>query len=248
MCDLRKRIHIFLDYIYRLRMRKYIKLDYDINVSVKYYGNTYGGFNVCTDFMPKEGGVIYSFGVGEDLSFSQEMLREYDVDIFAFDPTPKAVDYSKSHEIYSDERFHFYSVGLSDKDEFTKFYLPCNKDYVSGSSCMRKGLSSEYITVEMKCLDTLVKELGHSHINILKMDIEGSEFKFVEGLRDKCTLKKLQIDQICLEVHNRFIKDGNLKLKQMDEILHDMGFKLVSMSSRVEELTYVSEKLLNSRV
>ena len=74
------------------------------------------------------------------------------------------------------DSFHFECVGLSDVNEGVKFYLPENHDYVSGSECFHKGLDNNYIVVKMKWLDAIAQELGHHHINILKMDIEGSEF------------------------------------------------------------------------
>ena len=149
------------------------------------------------------------------MSFSQALHDKFDVNIYAFDPTPKSKKYVESHPLYASNRFHFEYIGLSDVDEYVKFYLPENESYVSGSAFSHKGSAKVPIEVSMKCLDTISKELGHDHIDILKMDIEGSEFKVVDGLNKV----NIPIGQICLEVHNRFFENGKELLKKIDNCL-----------------------------
>lgn len=52
----------------------------------------------------------------------------------------------------------------------------------------------------MKRLTDIVQELGHSHIDILKIDIEGSEYKILDSILSA----PVQIDQILIEIHERF--------------------------------------------
>jgi hypothetical protein len=42
---------------------------------------------------------IYSCGVGEDISFDMAVMNDYDCEIFAFDPTPKSMDWIKMQSI-----------------------------------------------------------------------------------------------------------------------------------------------------
>lgn len=216
---------------YRHKINDIIKKeDISTDIVLERFGNDYGGFSVCTDYIPHNA-VVYSFGIGEDLSFSQALHDRFDVEIYAFDPTPKSKAYVLKHQLYNSERFHFEPIGLSDKNEDVQFYLPENEDWVSGSEFSHEGNKTKPITVTMEKLDTIIKKIGHKRIDLLKMDIE--------GLNDI----NIEINQICLEVHNRYFKDGNNMLKHMNEILHERGYCLVSISDSLEELTYINKKV-----
>ena len=62
-----------------------------------------------------------------------------------------------------------------------KFYLPSNEDYVSCS--LEKGMKgTKFINVNVRTLKTIMKELNHSKIDLLKMDIEGTECDVIENM------------------------------------------------------------------
>jgi hypothetical protein len=51
----------------------------------------------------------------------------------------------------------------------------------------------------VRSLPSIAKELGHARIDVLKCDIEGSEFGIFEQLGDFA--KTLRVEQLLLEVH-----------------------------------------------
>lgn len=205
-------------------------------------GNEYGGFDVCSLGLVGRHIVVYSFGIGEDISFTKDILNNYDAEVYAFDPTPKSVEFVEKSAVSKSTSFHFCPIGLSDKNEKTMFYLPQNDDYVSGSSVITDGKKETAIEVEMKNISTIMSDNGHRHIDILKMDIEGSEFKVVdEWTADRSagdTKWELSIDQICVEVHDRMLVDGFDRLVSLVEGLEGLGYELISISDTYEELTF----------
>ena len=52
----------------------------------------------------------------------------------------------------------------------------------------------------VKTLKTIMRELGHDHIDVLKLDVEGSEFLFLEEALDTYSLGG--VDQLSLEWHH----------------------------------------------
>ena len=58
----------------KLLSKKYSHFKNDIEVHSKWYGNHYGGFFVAPQYLSKRS-KIYSFGIGEDLSFELSFLR-----------------------------------------------------------------------------------------------------------------------------------------------------------------------------
>ena len=225
---------------YNIKRKKYLQVD-TVEYPVSLYGNPYNGYRVYDKVIKeKENPIVYSFGIGEDLDFCERINKSFNPEIFAFDPTPRAIDYVKSHYLYNQHNFHFTPVGLSDKDEKEMFYLPINEKSVSGSAIIGKHLKNEGFEVEMRCISTLAKERGHNHIDLLKMDVEGSEFKFVEGLRNCPVL----IDQICMEIHDRGFKDGIDLLKLLLVTMRDLGYLLISISTSEEELTFLKKSVV----
>ena len=143
----------------------------EISISKKWFGNDYGGFFVATDFVD-ENSVVYSFGIGEDVSFDTEIIKKYNANVYGFDPTPKSVKWI-SEQILP-EKFRFYDFGISDRTGMATFYFPKNPDFVSGSVVEQSNIDLENgIDVQLKTLDDTAHFLGHQKIDILKMDIEG---------------------------------------------------------------------------
>ena len=48
----------------------------EVHVKKKWFGNDYGGFYVATEFV-KENSIIYSIGIGEDISFDEQLIKIY---------------------------------------------------------------------------------------------------------------------------------------------------------------------------
>src|SRR5215469_7175922 len=67
-------------------------------------GTTYGGWWVDTRNLSSSSNVV-SAGIGEDISFDTGLINVIGCNIFALDPTPKAIDYATS--ACSDPRFVF---------------------------------------------------------------------------------------------------------------------------------------------
>lgn len=176
-------------------------------------GNDYGGFDVYPEILKEQKSVVYSFGIGEDLSFSEDILRNFSSDIYAFDPTPKAIQYVKRNPIYYNEHFHVLPYALSDRDTKLDFALPQSDGWISGSAADVKQDSRNFdfdrkIQVEGRTIESIMKELGHNRIDLLKMDIEGSEFDVLEETLNK----KLNIIEMCVDHHGYMLKHGRKRM------------------------------------
>ncbi|MCQ2520944.1 MAG: FkbM family methyltransferase [Lachnospiraceae bacterium] len=198
-------------------------------------GGEYGGFGVCLSMVPING-VVYSFGIGEDMSFDIDIKKEKDVALFAFDPTPKSISWYERQNF--GEKFSFYPYGISNYDGEEKFYLPLNEEYVSGSVICGEDKNESAVIVEMKSLDSIMKSLNHKKIDVLKMDIEGSEYKVIDDILSK----DICFSQLCIEVHSRFFDDGVKKTREMIKKLNDKGYYITYVSDTFEELTFCKFK------
>lgn len=222
-----------LEYWVKARIGKIAFIDIEEKREKQWYGNGYGGFYVDPTLVPDQA-IVYSFGIGEDISFDKAIISKHGCKVYGFDPTPKSINYVKNNE--TTEAFYFHPYGIGEKTEMVTFHLPKNKDHVSGSVYDHK-LVDEHNSVEvlLKEFNEIVSEMGHDHIDVLKMDIEGSEYVVMEGI-----LKSgIPIKQILVETHERFFEDGKEKGKKFFKQLHDHGYRIFAISDTYQEISLV---------
>lgn len=226
---------IFKQNLRKISQRERMKsmgLTLDKKRKVKWIGNDYGGFAI-DDSLLRNSPVVFSFGIGEDISFDIGLMENYNANIYGFDPTPKSIQWVENN--VRNSQFHFYPYGLGTFNGVEKFYLPENSDYVSGSIIQRSGLKNAYIEVPMKTFNTILSDTKPSRIDILKMDIEGSEFKVISDILNS----KIMISQICVEVHSSFFENGDEMLKKFLKECRNCGYELIYVSDSLNELTFI---------
>lgn len=200
----------------------------------RWYGSDYGGFYLNPDLL-NEHSVVYSFGIGEDISFDEAVISKHNCKVFGFDPTPKSINWIKTrHDV--PKRFHFLEYGVDTKTHYVTFFLPKNEAHISGSLVKTSNVSeSAAIEVPMKKFCDIVRELKHSHVDVLKMDIEGAEYNVVEDVLNE----SIEIKQLLIEIHDRFFLDGRERSARMFEILYAKGYALFGKSESNEELSFI---------
>jgi FkbM family methyltransferase len=237
-----QKIQNIRSYLRKIRLRlcidpkKVNHLKPTINCKKRWYGSSYGGFFVNPDLL-NEDSIVYSFGIGKDISFDRKIISKHKCQVFGFDPTPKSIEYIRS--LSKEPLFSFYDFGISTQTGIEKFFLPKNEKAVSGSLTLSKFVSEEkLIKVEMKSFDDISKKLGHQHIDVVKMDIEGAEYEVLETLIST----KVTIHQLLVEFHDRFYP-GEIKSKRITELLNKNGFEIFGASSNYEEISFINTKI-----
>ncbi|GAU89551.1 hypothetical protein RvY_02090 [Ramazzottius varieornatus] len=144
------------------------------------FGSLDGSKTICLDAMYFNNCLIYSFGIGDDWSFDDE-LHDAGCEIYSFDPTISLQAYRRNRKHW------FYPWGLQTEANTTKKW-------------------------EMLTLNNIKHRLRHEHrrIDILKMDVEGAEWKFFQsGPRDF-----REIGQLIVEFH-LFMKEKRNRLHKL---------------------------------
>ena len=144
-----------------------------IKVKVKRIGNRYGGGYIVPDLMNSES-LVYSFGLGEDISFDMDLISLYNCKIIGFDPTPKSVKFISELNNNLSKKFSFMQFGLSSKSGKKRLYLPQNPEHVSGS--LTKDLGGVFIECDFLSFEDIIKKFSDTFVDLVKMDIEGEEY------------------------------------------------------------------------
>jgi FkbM family methyltransferase len=226
-----KRLKFFIKII--LNREVYYKTQ--IVCETQWYGNKNAGFFVIPGLLNKDS-VVYSCGIGEDISFDKGLIKEFNCKVYGFDPTPKTIKFIEKEKM--NQNFKFYPYGISDHDGFMQFFLPKNPFDISGTSFNRWGYDeTKYgpIEVPVKKFSTIAKELGHRKIDVLKLDIEGSEYSVLDDIFNST----IEINQLLIEFHHRFKNVGVRKTKVAIKKIIENGFLIAAISEHKEEYTFL---------
>lgn len=157
--------------------------------------------------------VVYSGGVGNDISFELELVRLYSSNIYLFDPSPTGINTIKSFSRLPNN-INFSSIGLYKHDGFFSFSSP--RDLNEGSYYINyENNDSSNFKFECRSLSSLTKENSHSRIDLLKIDIEGSEYSVLDDI----FYNHLDVAQICVEFHHeRNFLSRKLKMNYLKKL------------------------------
>lgn len=154
----------------------------DSEVALARLGSQYGGWWVPLGTFNALS-ICYCVGVGEDASLDLALAEKFTCTVVSLDPTPKAIAYIG--ELDLPDELIFLPVGIAGSDGRVRFYKPTNPDHASYSMPNLQG-TSRYIYAPVKLLSSVMRELGHSRLDFLKIDIEGAEYEVLESLhRDR---------------------------------------------------------------
>jgi FkbM family methyltransferase len=167
------------------------------NCNPEFHGNPkYGGWAICPTLLSHKS-IIYSVGVGEDISFDLSVIQKFGCRIYAFDPTPRSKAWLDSQDL--PPQLTFFQYGLAHYDGTAMFYPPDNPLYVSHSIIKKSGQALPAFEAKVFTVSTLANMLGHNKIDLLKMDIEGAEYEVIDDIVGQSGIK---IDQILVEFHS----------------------------------------------
>lgn len=154
-------------------------------------GTDYGGWWVCPSRLNADS-ICYTAGVGTDVSFDLELIARFGCRVWGIDPTPKSVEWVASQSL--DPRFSLVPVGLADSKREARMYSPRNPEDVSHSLGNLQGTDT-FVVVPVARISDVMRELGHDHVDLLKMDIEGAEHMALGAMLDD----RIHPSMLCVE-------------------------------------------------
>lgn len=193
------------------------------------YGSATGGWHIPGDLIEKDW-LVYDFGVGDDISFDIALVERHGCTIHAFDPTPESVAYMEDKSLPG---FQFHPVGVWDDDTIIKFWKPSSDQLISYSADNLRQ-TSDYVECKVKTIGTLVAELGHEHVDFIKMDVKGAEQRVIPNM----IADGFRPTLLCLEYDMPYKVFTRLSLKwflaglRLNRVIQNAGYQLISKNGR----------------
>lgn len=157
-------------------------------------GSEWGGWAVPDDLID-ETWICYCVGAGSDVSFDLALIARYGALVRCVDPGP---EFRKQAEAEADgeDRFSFHEVALSFRDGPLEMFGAENPGSGSLSAVNLYG-TQRLVTMPGRTLQSLMAAEGDERVDLLKLDIEGSEYDVLGSL----DLSSLGVRVLCVELH-----------------------------------------------
>jgi FkbM family methyltransferase len=175
-------------------------------------------------------GIAYFFGIGEDLGFELSLIERFELRGYGFDPTPESLNWVKKQDLPPTLSIRDY--GVANYDGLALFAPPLVQGWVSYSMARKQPGG---IQVPVKRLGTIMRELGHTQVDFLKMDIEGAEYQVFSDM----IAQGIFPAQIMVEFHHYFGEIPHRDTRQSVRRLTEAGYRIAWISPDSYEYTFV---------
>ena len=170
-------------------------------------------------------------GCGYLAELSQYLIKKYKLTAYAVDPTEKhAPDIRELVNKYSPHLIHLPYAITSTNEEIDFFET---LDHESGSlhedHCNIVRDRIRKYKVQGRSLSTLLKELGLTKVDLLKLDLEGAEYELIANL----TAEDIRtVDQVFIEFHHHAFKRIHRRdTRKAVSTIKSLGFKAFTLDS-----------------
>jgi len=130
----------------------------------------------------------------------------------------------------NDERVNLLKLALSDKNGTEFMFFPGER-HVLSSFYIREDFKSQKLNlkeVDSKTLDSLCDEFNVSIIDYLKLDVEGAEYKILQGAKNLLEQKNI----LFIQFEYGLVDDDIPTLDDIENYLSQFGYKEILVSGK----------------
>jgi FkbM family methyltransferase len=218
----------------RIVVGKDLFLKPDLVCQKESLGSAYGEWDLVTKTIDSNS-IVYSFGIGFNASFDTDLIDRFNLVIHAFDPTPESIRWVKKQGFSNNFIMHEY--GIAGHDGNVLLYPLENPKAIQKTILPRPSTRERAITVQVKKLSSIMNELGHNRIDVLKMDITGAEYNVIDNIEKS----GIRPHQILIKFHHRFPGVGIRKSREAINKIRAMGYHLFSVSRSNKKLGFIKK-------
>jgi FkbM family methyltransferase len=227
----------------KVLLGKSVRVQGMVDVDHVLLGSRYNEWPLLPELMSSKS-VVYSFGVGENISFDLATIERFHPQLYAFDPTPKSIEWI--HQQTLPPEFHFEELGVAKQTGELIFQPPSNANHVSysvaknGNGAAVDAHQAEAVHIQVFDLRSIMERMHHDHINVLKLDVEGCEYGVIDSLLELGVLP----EQLMVEFHHGLYGYTTEDTKRALATLRQDGYLPYYVSDTGREIGFVRGECL----
>jgi len=163
--------------------------------AVVHLGSEYGGWTV-PDGLIDDTWTCWCVGAGSDVSFDLALIERFGARVRSFDPFHIFREQAEEKADGS-PRYSFHELAIATADGPLTMWGAQDEVLGSVSAENLYGVQSSFVRPG-RTLASLKAELGDARIDLLKLDVEGSEYDVL----DHTDLDELGVKVLCVELHH----------------------------------------------
>jgi len=176
------------------------------------------------------------FDIGANVGlWTKYILTRNAKKVYCFEPNKKAVAHLRE-SLKNDVNTRVIEKAVYKENTSLQFYID-ESNSLTSSLMPESGHAPSY-DVSAITLDDAIALSGESHIDLVKIDIEGSEFGIIEGLTKETADN---IDAFLIEYHDFYFTDGVEKVVNLMQKLNDLGFTVEKSTIQGSKFIYASK-------
>ncbi len=182
----RKKLYQFL-----INFRELLRIFYNVKTRSRYLWNLRDGDNKASLNYPiKQESIVFDIGAYKG-SLSKKVYKKFQCQLYLFEPLKEEYEYLKQYFKDNIEDVKVFNFGLLDKDQEMYF-----SDISGASSIFERPEGSLSINVKMKSFKSFVEENSIESIDLMYINIEGSEYKLLNEIIDSGYIENINFLQI----------------------------------------------------
>ncbi len=184
--------------------------------------------------------VVYDVGASVGLMTVHAGAQLESGKVYAFEPDKQTCDrLSMNVSLNKLENVDIFQVALGNKNDKDFLYTDGSNGFAPSlkEQFDRTGAPSEKIHVSINKLDSLISDYNLLCPTIIKVDIEGAEFQFIEGADKNLSGKdSLPPRLIFIEIHPQFLSYFGKDLAGFEELISKYNYTCIWENLRASEL------------
>jgi FkbM family methyltransferase len=228
----------FLDPVRIIRRELLASLGQELSVPIRLkcararFGSNYGGWWIRRGTLGPQS-IVYSVGIGRDISFDLSLIQHYGLSVHAFDPTRKCREWVSSQSLPA--KLLFTGVGVAAYDGLGTFVLRSRPDWDSYELNVPSGEALDSEVLPVARVVTIMRQRGHEQLDVLKLDIESSEYDVI----DDVLASGIDVRQLLVEFHYEAKLASQLaRVRRTLGLLERAGYELFARSPAGHEFSF----------
>ncbi len=170
--------------------------------------------------------------VGANIGYFSFLVKQLSpkAQVYSFEPLPQNIEsYKKNQELNHFSEMHLQQVCVADQAGETEFLIPPVEESGWGRMAHRDLFSGEKIRRSVITLDQFCREKNVGKVDLIKIDVEGYEFKVLQGATEVIATHR---PRICIELNEPCLIDTGTSSEEIFSFFKKRNYQMYALDKK----------------